>query len=68
MFKTQATRPADPEDCGSAPLAYSVTEAAQAVGLSRTTLYDLMRSGTLPSRKVAGRRLLLRRDLLDLLG
>jgi excisionase family DNA binding protein len=40
------------------PIAYGIADAVKASGLSRTTLYELIASGTLPSRKVAGRRLI----------
>jgi excisionase family DNA binding protein len=55
------------DDCANAPLAYTIDEASAVTSLARTTLYDLMKSGTLPYRTVAGRRRLLRRDLLTLL-
>lgn len=45
------------------PIAYRVDDAARVVGLSRTTLYALISDGTLPSYKVAGRRLVRRVDL-----
>ena len=48
-------------------LAYTVDQACWAAGLGRNSLYDLMNSGTLPSRRVAGRRLILREDLLAVL-
>lgn len=44
-------------------LAYSVTEAAAVTGLGRTTLFALMRSGTLPSFTIRRRRLIARADL-----
>ena len=49
-------------------LAYSVTEAATVTGLGRTTLYALMRSGTLPSLKVGKRRLIASADLESMIG
>jgi excisionase family DNA binding protein len=44
-------------------LAYQINEAAQASGLSRSTLYQLIKTGELKSVKAAGRRLVLRNDL-----
>jgi hypothetical protein len=48
-------------------LAFTVDQACYAAGLGRNSIYDLMNAGTLPSRKVAGRRLILREDLLAVL-
>ena len=39
-------------------LAYSVAEASRTTGLGRTTLYGLIASGALPSRKIGKRRLI----------
>ncbi len=44
-------------------LAYQVNEAARASGLSRTTLYELIKTGQLKTIKAAGRRLVLKSDL-----
>jgi len=44
-------------------LAYSPAEAAQALGISRARLYQLLDDGTIPSVKL-GRRRLIRRDAL----
>jgi excisionase family DNA binding protein len=49
------------------PLAYSVTDAASASGLSRSTLYDLMAQGQLDFVKVRSRRLITRQALEALL-
>ena len=48
---------------GPEKLAYQVNEAARASGLSRTTLYELIKNGQLKTIKAAGRRLILRSDL-----
>lgn len=40
------------------PLAISVREAAHRLGLGRTKIYDLVRSGELQSRTVGRRRLI----------
>ena len=40
-------------------LTHTVTQAMQASGLSRTTLYNLMASGKLDARKVGGRTLIM---------
>lgn len=44
-------------------LAYNVPEAVQVTGLSRATLFRQMADGTLPSRMVCGRRLIMADDL-----
>jgi len=44
-------------------LAYTVDESALVAGLGRNSIYKLINEGVLPSRKVAGRRLVLREDL-----
>ena len=49
------------------PMAYSVPAAALVSGIGRSSLYELMRDGTLPSVRVAGRRLILESDLRALL-
>lgn len=48
-------------------LAYRIDEAVAASGLSRSTLYALIGNGTLPSVRVAGRRLILKDDLVAFL-
>lgn len=39
-------------------IAYSITDAAAAVGISRSTLYTLMGTGDLPTFKIGKRRLI----------
>jgi excisionase family DNA binding protein len=51
----------------SMKLAFRVKEAVEASGLSRTTLYELIRTKELPAAKIQGRRLILREDLEQLL-
>ncbi len=46
------------------PIAFTVHDAVAYSGLSRSRLYDLMKSGDLPSLQVGGRRMI-RRDALD---
>lgn len=48
--------------------AVSVSEAAEFLGLSRRTIYELLTCGELPSTKLRGRRLIPRAALLDLLS
>ena len=55
-------------DLPSERLAYSVDEAAHLTGLSRDLLYDEMRRGNLPYRKVGRRRLITRHHLQQFLG
>ena len=50
------------------PLAYSVKDAAAAVGVSRGMLYELIASGQLPSTKLGSRRLIRREALVELLA
>jgi len=44
-------------------MAYSVEEAANVIGIGRTLAWSLVRSGELPSVRVAGRVLVRRRQL-----
>jgi excisionase family DNA binding protein len=44
-------------------LAYTVPEAAKAIGVGRTTMWKEVRNGTLPSFKWGGRVLIRREDL-----
>jgi excisionase family DNA binding protein len=46
----------------------SVNEAAQALGISRPTIYRLIGRGELPMFKLGSRTLILRRDLENLLS
>jgi excisionase family DNA binding protein len=46
----------------------TIREACAYTRLSRSTIYNLAKAGKLPIRKVAGRSLILRQDLLTLLG
>ena len=45
-------------------LTVTVTEAAEILGVSRTSAYELVRAGTLPSVRL-GRRILIRRTTLE---
>ena len=45
------------------PLAYTIAETCERLGIGRTTAYRLMSSGRLPARKIAGRTLVLANDL-----
>ena len=49
-------------------LTFSVSEAADAAGLSRATIYRLIASGDVRSVKVADRRLIPRNEIYRLLG
>ena len=44
-------------------LAYSVEEAAAIIGISRRTVYELLRTGQLRSVKIGSRRLIRHTDL-----
>jgi excisionase family DNA binding protein len=48
-------------------LAYRINEAAFAAGLSRSKLYQEIKSGKLRAQKVGGRRLILKKDLMTYL-
>jgi len=48
-------------------LAYSVDEAATVLGIARETVYELIRSGELRSRKAGSRRIIGRHHLLEFL-
>jgi excisionase family DNA binding protein len=48
-------------------LAYSPAEAAQALGISRARLYQLLDDGTIPSLKLGRRRLIRQEALASLL-
>lgn len=49
------------------PLAYSISGAAQAIGVSRQTLYTLIGSGALQARMLGGRTIVLATDLNEFL-
>lgn len=51
-----------------APLAYSVREAAQALSIGRTRLYELINGGELEALKLGRRTLIPREALLALLS
>ena len=48
-------KPANPRKAAIAPLVVTVTQAAGALSVSRTTLYQLFGSGELPFIRIAGR-------------
>jgi excisionase family DNA binding protein len=48
--------------------AYSLAEVAAVTGFSLSFIYELIKSGTLRSRKVAGRRIVSAEALAELLG
>jgi excisionase family DNA binding protein len=47
------------------PLAYDVERAAQLLGLGRTTTWELVRSGVIPTISIGRRRLVTRAALED---
>ena len=49
----------------SEKLVYSVTEAAQALGVSRRTMYEVIHQEGFPTLKVGGRRLISRELLAE---
>ncbi len=46
-----------------AAISVTVKEVVEATGLGRTSVFAAIRCGALPSRKVAGRRIILMADL-----
>lgn len=53
--------------CGLPRLGYSVAEAAQVTSISKSKLWELIKSGELGSVKISGRRIVRHRDLVALL-
>jgi excisionase family DNA binding protein len=53
------------EPTKASPIAYTVPDAAEAVGMSQAFLYQRMERGELPYVKMGARRLIRRQDLLD---
>ncbi len=49
-------------------LVYSVSEAAELLGIGRSTAYELVARGELPSVAIGGRRVITRPTLTELLG
>jgi excisionase family DNA binding protein len=45
-------------------IAYRPAEAAEIIGISRSSIYELFASGELPARKLGHRTVVLRDDLL----
>lgn len=45
------------------PIAVGVAEAVRLTGISRTTLYEMISDGRLPSLRIGRRRLILSEDL-----
>ena len=50
------------------PLAYSVQDAADLIGISKPTVYRMMRDAEIRTVMVRGRRLVPRSALLEILG
>jgi excisionase family DNA binding protein len=49
------------------PLAFSLADAASAIGVGKSTLHELIATGKLPVRKLGRRSLVLREDLEEYL-
>jgi excisionase family DNA binding protein len=45
------------------PLAYRIDEAAAAIGISRSKVWELIAKGDMPARKLVGSTIILRADL-----
>ena len=50
------------------PLTYSVTDAAKALSIGRTSLYALIGDGSLKARKIGGRTIFLHEDIVKFLA
>lgn len=57
----------DDQDVPSVKLAYSIEEAGYLIGISRRTLYELIRTGEIGSIKIRNRRLIRHTDLVQYL-
>jgi excisionase family DNA binding protein len=66
---SKGSRTAPPTDAPSSeklpPLAVAPEEAAHMAGVGRTTIYQMISSGELPSFKIGKRRLILVKTLAD---
>lgn len=51
-----------------AKLSYTVDEAALALGLSRATVWDMLKVGELAAKRLRGRTLIAREELVRVLG
>jgi excisionase family DNA binding protein len=60
---TEEKRSGEDQEATVDRLAYSPTEAAEALGIAPSYLYELLNAGVIPSSKW-GRRRLIRRDAL----
>jgi len=45
------------------PLAYRIEDAAAAIGISRSTLFEYIKDGRIPSRKIGASTVIRHRDL-----
>ncbi len=52
-----------PHQPASEKLAFTIAEACTAIGIGRTSIYELIAAGKLKSIQAAGRRLIRRSDL-----
>ena len=59
--------PMSPSETQAERLAFSLTDAASAIGVAKSTLHELIATGKLPVRKLGRRSLVLRGDLEDYL-
>ncbi len=48
----------------TAPIAYPVAQASKEIGVSRSRMYELLARGEIPARKLGGRTIILRDDLV----
>ncbi len=68
MPRAQRPAPTQPrQECAGRrppePLAYRVDDAAAAIGISRSKVWDLIAQGQIPARKLVGSTIILRADL-----
>jgi excisionase family DNA binding protein len=59
----KVSNPADSTRPATAPLLLSVKDCAALLGLGRATVWEMVRSGEMPSIKIRDRRLIRRADL-----
>ncbi|HYC66587.1 helix-turn-helix domain-containing protein [Brevundimonas sp.] len=54
---------AEPSDSHAFKLAYTVEEAGRAIGVSRSTVFDMIRMGEVSAKKLRGRTVIARAEL-----
>ncbi|MCJ2100700.1 helix-turn-helix domain-containing protein [Methylobacterium sp. E-046] len=65
--EAEPTRAARPDTQAPRPLAYRPKDAATVLGVSKSTIYQMIADGALPARKLGASTVILRSDLVALL-